>query len=234
MKKLLSTILFISITLFASAYDFMVDGLCYNINSDSTSVMVTYQNFDYTTNPKYLNLCEDLIIPEYVTYKGKTYSVTKIGDFAFAGCSGLTQITFSNSVTEIGIGAFRNCSGLTHVAFPNSLTKIGAWAFSDCSGLTQVNFNSVKNIGGYAFICCSGLTQVTIPNSVTAIGDGAFAACNGLIQVYIPNSVKYFGCLAFTKCSNLTQVTIPKSLATDKAKMKLCFGDFKGTIKIND
>ena len=166
-----------------AAYDFMVDGLCYNRNSDGTSVTVTYEN---SSSPRYSNLCGDIIIPETVTYSGTTYSVTTIGGGAFSGCSGLISVNIPNSVTTISGSAFYDCSGLTSVTIPNSVTTIGNYAFSGCSGLTSVNIgNSVTSIGNYAFSYCRGLTSVTIPNSVTSIGAEAFSDCSGLTSVNI-------------------------------------------------
>ncbi|MBR5029857.1 MAG: leucine-rich repeat protein [Muribaculaceae bacterium] len=110
------------------AYDFMVDDLCYNKNSDGTSVTVTYQR---TSNPRYTNLPENLIIPASVTYDGVTYSVTKIGDNAFARCEGLKSATIGNSVTSIGSLAFNTCSSLTSVTIPNSVTSISSQAIDN-------------------------------------------------------------------------------------------------------
>ena len=160
----------------------MVDGLCYNYNGDGTSVTLTYETTSY---PRYSNLSGALVIPESVTY-GTTYSVTSIGDYAFYGCSGLTEVTIPNSVTTIGIEAFSGCTGLTSVTIGNSVTTIGWRAFEGCTSLTSVTIgNSVTSIGYQVFSGCTGLTEVTIPNSVTSIGSSAFYGCTRLGKMTI-------------------------------------------------
>lgn len=37
------------------------------------------------------------------------YGITSIGEYAFVGCSGLTELTLPNSVTRIGNHAFDSC-----------------------------------------------------------------------------------------------------------------------------
>ncbi|MGM9825218.1 MAG: leucine-rich repeat domain-containing protein, partial [Paludibacteraceae bacterium] len=111
-------------------------------------------------------------------------SVTRIGDYAFNGCSSLTSITLPNSVTSIGLYAFGSCSALTSMTIPNSVTRIGGDAFSGCSSLTSVNIpNSVTSIGDYAFRSCSSITSISIPESVTSVGKDAFAYCSTLTAV---------------------------------------------------
>ena len=142
-------------------------------------------------------------------------SVTTIGNYAFDYCSGLTSVTIGNSVTSIGQSAFEGCWGLTSVTIPNSVTTIGFCAFESCWGLTSVTIgNSVTTIGGSAFSECSGLTSVTIPNSVTTIGNSAFSYCSGLTSVTIPNSVTTIGNQAFDNCTSLTNIEIPNSVTT--------------------
>ena len=114
--------------------------------------------------------------------------VTSIGDYAFDGCSGLTEITIPDSVTKIGNYAFKDCIGLTSIDIPNSVTSIGSWAFYKCSGLTKITIpDSVTSIGSWAFCDCSGLTEITIPDSVIWIGASAFCDCSGLKKVYFEN-----------------------------------------------
>ncbi len=233
-RTLFATILLLACSLAAHAYDFMVDGLCYNRDSDGKSVTVTYENSD---SPRYTSLSGDVEIPPSVTYGGKTYSVTSIGYAAFWRCSGLTSVTIPNSVTLIGENALRGCTGLKSVTIPNSVTAIGDNAFYYCTGLTSVTIgNSVTSIGRYAFAYCSGLTSINISNSVTEIGDYALGGTawydnqpDGLVyaglvtykykgtmpagtNITIKDGTKGIAGSAFESCGGLTSVTIPYSV----------------------
>ncbi len=156
----------------------------------------------------YLNGTEvtDLIIPE---------SITKVGDFAFEGCSGLASVTIPNTVTSIGDNAFEGCSGLTSIIIPNSVTEIGSVAFEGCTGLRSVTLgNALTRIGTYAFSGCAGITSIKIPKTVTAIGANAFNGCSGLTSIDIPDLVTEIGGMAFYNCTGLTSVSIGKSVTS--------------------
>ena len=113
-------------------------------------------------------------------------SVTSIGDWAFAYCSGLTTIEIPNSVTSIGSSAFSGCSGLTSIEIPNTVTSIGEYAFSGCTGLTSIEIpNSVTLISYFVFGNCTGLTSIEIPNSVSTIESYAFRSCFGLTSITV-------------------------------------------------
>lgn len=77
----------------ASAYDAEIDGIYYNFLGDEAEV--TYENYQ---SASYSGV---VVIPKTVTYNGKTYRVTRIGDYAFYGCTGLTTaiIQFGDSIT---------------------------------------------------------------------------------------------------------------------------------------
>ena len=144
----------------ASAYDFEADGIYYDITSSSNPLTVAVS---HNGNNTYTN---KVTIPESVIYGGRLYSVTSIGEFAFADCSSLTSIIIPSSVTRIDNYTFWGCTGLTSITIPNSVTSIGYQAFQGCSGLTSI----------------------TIPNSVTSIADTSFSGCYFLIGNFINNS----------------------------------------------
>ena len=75
----------------------------------------------------------DVIVPD--TIDGRP--VTTIGDWAFAGCTGLTSITLPNSVTTIKVWAFSRCTGLTSVNIPEGCS-IGNDAFYGCPAVITV------------------------------------------------------------------------------------------------
>ena len=95
-------VLALLLPLTVGAVEVEMNGLWYNIDtSGGTAQVIQYKN-----DQKYSG---DITISKSVTYSGKSYSVTSIGESAFECCFDLTSITFPSSVTSIGGGAFRNC-----------------------------------------------------------------------------------------------------------------------------
>jgi hypothetical protein len=217
--------LFLSLSAFAQ--DFTLDGINYNVISDS-SVEVTSRG-SYTG---------DIIIPYSVDYLEREYIVTSMGDGAFSGCSELTSITLPEGLTSIGGSAFRNCRGLTSITLPDGLTSIGDGAFYYCNSLTSITLpdgltsigketfyycssltsislpDGVTSIGKEAFCNCASLTSISLPDGVTSIGDGAFAGCQSLTSITLPDGVTSIGENAFNGCTKLTSITIPDGVTS--------------------
>ena len=203
----------------AFALPFVAATPCFADTGETTIGQITYrydtETGEATVNDADESISGDVEIPGTIEDEGKEYAVTSIGDFAFSGCSSLTQITIPEGVTSIGNVAFSGCSSLTEVAIPESVTSIGGGAFYDCSSLTQITIpEGVTSIGDYAFSGCSSLTQIAIPEGVTSIGDFAFNGCSSLTQIAIPEGVTSIGERAFNNCSSLTQITIPEGVTS--------------------
>jgi hypothetical protein len=161
MKKLILIISILAgLCSLSYGYDFSAvykgDTIYYNITSATQpyTVEITYKRKDQYKSSmgmrwRYYPSCKgEVSIPSEVTYMGKTYLVTAIGENAFWECSNLTAISISNSVTKIGRNAFFKCIGLTTIKIPDSVTNI-SYAFNGCTSLTAINIpNSVTDISG--------------------------------------------------------------------------------------
>lgn len=105
--------------------------------------------------------------------KGK--NVTRIGKYAFRGCTAFTELYIPEGVTTISDFGFYECSSLKKVVFPDSLTTIGYCAFDNCKSLTAIDLPAnITNIGGLAFNGIEKVKSVLIPKSAVSIGDCAF------------------------------------------------------------
>ena len=121
----------------------------------------------------YTGNSSSLSIPSSVKYNNTNYSVTKIGDYAFAGRSSIiTSLTLPSTLTEIGEGAFSTTNNIysssmsnTTLTIPANVTKIGARAFHSWVKLKTLTFASgskCTTIGKYAFRNCQALSSVTL------------------------------------------------------------------------
>lgn len=106
--NILALLMSVMCTLSASAYDFEVDGIYYNKTSSNT-VEVTYK----PSNNSYYNDTYDgtIVIPNSISYNGRNYTVTAIGDSAFFGSDYIDEVTIPETVTLIGKDAFTAIQG---------------------------------------------------------------------------------------------------------------------------
>ena len=168
------------------------------INSNS----IVSNNYSYDSN---LRTIFGEQVKDYIIGDG----VNSIGNYAFYGCTGLTNVTIPSSVTSIGNLAFADCTGLTSVIIPSCVNNIGDYAFSRCTSLTSVTIpEDVTSIKQYTFSGCTGLTSVAIPSSVTSIESYAFSSCTRLSSVTIPSSITSIRRGAFSGCIGLSSVHI--------------------------
>ena len=138
MKKFLLTLFVIfSSMVCAGAYDFMVDGIYYDINEDGTTLAIV-------PDESYKDITGDLVLPDTVTYNGTKYTVKFINNEAFKNCNGLTSVTLPNTVTVVGMMAFQHCDSLETLTIGTSLYMSGSGAFTNCKKVKTVNWNARK------------------------------------------------------------------------------------------
>ncbi len=178
------------------------------------------------TGVKSKGACTDTDIYIADTYDGQP--VTDIFEYAFSGCSSITDVTIPNSVTSIDRYAFNGCDLMTSIAIPESVTWIGWNAFSGCTSLTEITIPSgVWNIREQTFSGCTSLTGVTLPDGLATIEARAFSGCSSLSDVNIPDDVTVLQ-YAFADCSALTSIKFPNGTTY------IAEGTFSGCAALTD
>ncbi len=147
--------------------------------------------------------------------------VLKIADYAFSGCTGLTDIDIPEGVISIGSSAFIDCSGAIVISIPKSLTSLGESAFAGCTSVTEMYFN-VPNLNGmssynhpFADIGKNGDgVIVTIGNEVTKIPQCMFYDLKKITRLLFEEESKCesIDISAFYGCIGLTDAQIPSSV----------------------
>lgn len=201
--KMFAPVAMSCVVLSASAYDFEVDGVYYNVLKNTQNASVTYKD------TKYESYSGAVVIPEKVTNNDVTYTVTELGKYAMRNSAAMTSITLPKTLKAIQSGAFSKCDGLKSITIPDSVTTIGTLAIQDCPNLAEINLGSgLEDIGGSAFMGDVALKRITIPESVTSIGASAFANCTTLVEMKVPAAVNKIGNSAFQGCLALKDIEI--------------------------
>lgn len=215
-QKLWMLIAMLCASLFASAYDFEVDGIYYNILSDQSTVEVTYRNTNYDA---YIG---EIIIPSEVSYNGNTYTVTGIGYRAFYKCSSVTAITIPPTVNKIGLYAFEDANHIQKV----NISSLTSWCMMDVDsyyscplvygGTLFLNNSPVSSlesldsscttIAKYAFLGNTYLTNVVLPESILNVQEGAFRGCSNMTYLEVGPNVTNMGEGVFKSCSSLRTI----------------------------
>ena len=174
MKKLLLTLCLAVIALAASAYDFAVNGIYYNIINSQTYIdgtkyliaEVTYKDTNYNSYSGKVS------IPTFVTSGDQKYVVMYIGEKAFYNCTNLTSVQYSSIyLYYIKDYAFYGCKNLTSLFSLSHTISVGDYAFYGCSSMTEFDSSSqLKSIGSLAFAYCSSLKSFTLGSKLATCG----------------------------------------------------------------
>ena len=218
------------VTTTATAYDFEQDGIFYDVNSDGTTVAVTYE----TTN--YNSYSGEVTIPNFVTHDGITYTVTTINDYAFRECSELMSIVIADSVKTIGMIPFVNCTELRKVTIGLSITRLFYKkasmkfnAFQNCDNITSLTWNArnCSDVGGMGLL---NLEELTVGPEVEILPNNSNGSpiklvwnaincpsqrffTNQIQEVTIGNNVQVLP-YGFLTGSKITSLVIPNSVTS--------------------
>lgn len=142
--------------------------------------------------------------------------VSTVGNRAFADCYNVRSIVFSDGATEVTLGeyAFAGNHYLYELVLPAGIKYMGEGVFSDCGRLAEVVFPTTAAgelaIPAYAFYGCYSLRKIEIPSYVTTIGSHAFDGLN-LTEATITDGDKVLtvGSYAFADNKDLTTINLP-------------------------
>lgn len=180
--KMAMIVITLAICMNASGYDFEVNGIFYGYNAEDQTAYVTNGTEKYSGN---------VVIPETVTYNGRTMSVIGIGSDAFNNCFDLLSVQIPKSITYIGDRAFFDCVNIVSVILSENIISIGKYAFQRCEKLSSIKLpEQLKTIASAAFVSCIGLETLSIPSSVERIEGSAFAGCSGLKSIIFKDGSK--------------------------------------------
>lgn len=155
---------------------------------------------------------KDIVIPDYVTFKGTKYPVTLVAASAFENAQ-INSVKLPSSLKEIGLKAFR-ATNIKELVIPASVKKVEGSAFAYCPNLTKVTFaaSNMELIEG-CFAGCHKLQSVTFPASLTRdMTYDMFRDCPMLTTVTLPKNLRTVPQQMFSGCKNLRKIDLPATV----------------------
>ena len=125
-------------------------------------------------------------------------SITSIGAYAFNNCKSIAKVDLDTTGLEsMGQYAFAGCTGLTDAVMSRSLETIPQHAFDGCTALASLTFTSMTGkkiiIDEYAFYGCYGLKQLVLPSRIEKVSNHAFDGCRNLNRIEVKNDELVIG-----------------------------------------
>ncbi|EAY23533.1 surface antigen BspA-like [Trichomonas vaginalis G3] len=172
--------------------------------------------------------CSSLIYLNILQY------ISKIGEYALAGCSNLHHFELPETLVEIREGAFYEYN-FESIVIPRNVVSIGDFAFAECKNLKSFTFNnnptelnssilensflntsiilpqSIIKIFARCYMSTS-IYEITLPPNLQYIGDSVFYNCSLLKGIIFPQSITEIGSLCFFNCSLIKELKISANI----------------------
>ena len=166
------------------------------------------------------------------------YPVTHIGDYAFSGCSALTEVVIPQTIRHIGDYAFANCTGITDLTLPSGVQSIGYHPFYGSAITSLALPDSLRKLDGNPLAGCDTILSVSLSTD-----NSYYAVVNGILydkdvamlvgcparkeSVSIASTATRIGPEAFDGCFRLRAILLPEALDSVGTKA------FRGTIRLS-
>lgn len=211
MKKTALFLLFALVPMLIWAEPVEVNGLFFKLDETNKTAEVVNSPSSYQNT--------ELVIPENINYNASLYTVTSIGESAFAFSPYLTSLNIPDNIVTVKEAAFYKCRRLETVRIGKGLQNLGFIVFADCPNLQNIvidkdckNYDSRDNCNAIIETSTNtllkGCNGTIIPDGVVSIGMVAFRSCNKLNSLSFPLSLKSIGSEAFAFCPFLENIEI--------------------------
>ena len=170
------------------AYDFEVNGICYGF-APPRYAYVTHHG-EWAGEATDRTYSGNLVVPSEISYNGRTYTVTSVGENAFAGCDELVSVQFPSTIRAVSSCAFLGCTNLQQVSLPATILAFGGFAFTGCTSLQQITLpRHTELVDSLTFYCCSSLTSVVLPHRIRTVCQGAMEHLPEMTDLYCFSSI---------------------------------------------
>lgn len=216
MKKSLTLIFALVLSLWASAHDFVVNDIYYSyVSKADATVGVDHKTSTSNDSDSYSGV---LTIPDEVTYEGVTYKVVSILERAFQGTRSLTKVVLGSNIKDIAQYAFLHTYGLNAVEVGsnrNFTTVDGVLYTADKTRLlfcprnatSLVVASDTEVIDDFSLEQCTSLSSVTLSAKTKRLGVSSFYACTSLTSLDLLQSVEIIDRAAFKNAKNVKSLT---------------------------
>ena len=103
----------------------------------------------------------------------------------------LEEVVISKEIDELGEYAFANCTRLTNITIPDRVTYIGGMVFKECTSLTKIKImsTSLESVDSNAFYDLPSNAKIYVLNE--EIKNKVEASCNGItVEVVTEEEMK--------------------------------------------
>ena len=148
--------------------------------------------------------------------------LTELQDHAFYHAF-FPEITVPESVTRIGNYAFSACIGLSYIMLPPNVEHLYSTAFGTDAKYIDIRANGrYESIEGVLYDniekalvrypANSDNDQYVVPEGIEIIEEDAFRGALNLEEILVPSSLKSIGAHAFCYCKNLEKIVLPAGI----------------------
>ena len=203
------------------AYDFIDKSIAYTVLSDGTLAVVQgqYKGDILRQVDSNGNRLKSITVPEKVTYRGNTYTVTVLDNAAFKDNTAVESITLPNTITlfegekswNSDVGwmysgmQFSGCTSLKSIKLPSNITAIPTKCFEDTK-----------------------IEKLTLPYGIKTIASRAFNYAD-IDELLIPSSCQRISYASFINIGNLDRLILNVPLDKYVAPSSLDYQYYKDT-----